>query len=104
MSDFSLDLDPAAVARLAHQAASLCDRAAEQVAAQARANAAAIFPGSGRPSGIVSLPRQSDEHGPYADVGYTKHHPGHVLFFTEVGTVTMSPQPHLRLALTQVRI
>lgn len=104
MSDWQLDLDPAAIDRLAAQTAHVIDKAAAAVAAQARANVAGHYPGSHRANAIVAVTGQSDEQGPYADVGYARNHPGFVLFWSEVGTANMSPRPHLRQALTQVRI
>lgn len=45
-----------------------------------------------------------DAEGIYADVGYLKRHPGFVLFFSEVGTVKMSPRPHLVPAMSAYSI
>lgn len=104
MSDYRLDLDPDALTRLAEQSAAVIDKAAIKVAQRARANVRAHYPGTKRAAAIEAVTGLSDADGPYADVGYLKRHPGMVLFFSEVGTVTMAPRPHLRQALTQVRL
>lgn len=77
-------------------------RVAENVAEQARRNARGHFPGTDRVQGI-DTDFGVDEVSAYANVGYAKTHPGFVLWWSEVGTQKMSPRPHLRAALNQVR-
>lgn len=105
----------AALAEIADSAsmADMLDDAGRKVRGKARANARAIYPGHGNGEavgkaktpierGIISSPGR-DSEGRYVDVGYHHGHAGFVLFFTEVGTSQMSPRPHLRPAVDQVR-
>lgn len=69
----------------------------------ARANVKGHYPATRRDRAIVTE-SGTDEQSAYADVGYDKTQPGFVLFYSEVGTSTMSPRPHLRAALDQTRI
>lgn len=66
-----------------------------QVRDEARGNARSI---SQKTDAIVSQVG-SDTYGIYADIGYSRHHPGFFLWWYEVGTVRHGPRPHLRPAL-----
>jgi glucosamine 6-phosphate synthetase-like amidotransferase/phosphosugar isomerase protein len=59
-------------------------------------------PGSKKPKGIADL-SGDDAISAYADVGFTKHHAGFVLWWAEFGTVNQPPTPHLRAALDRAR-
>lgn len=101
----NIDWTPGVLNALARtpEMAALLNRAAEKVADQARTNAAAHYPGSTRPLGIDTA-TGVDARSAYADVGYTRTHPGFVLWWSEVGTQRMAPRPHLRRALAQVSL
>ena len=76
---------------------------ADDIVDQARTNARAFYPGTNR---VRAIAKETgvDAESAYADVGYTPTHPGFVLWWSEVGTQHMSPRPHLRAALQQVRL
>lgn len=103
MSD--LDISSSAIREMesSPQVRRLLNDAAHDIADIARRNAMAHYPASQLPQAIAAL-NGTDADGAYADVGYTKHHAGFVLWWSEVGTSKMSPRPHLRAALTQVRV
>lgn len=105
MSDVDVTIERAAIALIeaSPELARLLASAADSIAAQARRNAAAHYPSSPLPAAI-STTSGTDTTGPYADVGYTRSHPGFVLWWSEVGTRKMSPRPHLRAAVKQVHI
>lgn len=100
-----IDWAPGALAALAEspEVAAFIESAATKVRDQARNNAAAQYPGTSRTRGIA-VESGRDAHGAYSDVGYTRTHPGFVLWWSEVGTQQMSPRPHLRAALHQIRL
>lgn len=76
---------------------------AEDVAVRARSNASAYYPATRRVQAIITR-SGTDGESAYADVGYASDQPGFVLWFSEVGTVNMSPRPHLRAALQQTKV
>lgn len=109
------DFNESALQEIADSAgmAEMLDQVGRKVRTQARRNARAIYPahGDGNPvgeqktpieRGIIARPGRDDQ-GRYVDVGYHQGHAGFVLFWTEVGTTQMSPRPHLRPAVEQVR-
>lgn len=109
------DFDESALQEIADSAGmgEMLDQVSRKVRGKARANARAIYPahGDGDPvgdkktpieRGIIAAPGR-DAEGRYVDVGYHHGHAGFVLFWTEVGTTRMSPRPHLRPAVEQVR-
>ena len=101
----TIDWNEAALAELARTAAmrDMLDEVAGRVRDTARANAAAYYPASRRVQSIVSE-AGVDGQSAFADVGYNRDDSGFVLWFSEVGTVKMSPRPHLRAALDQTRV
>lgn len=100
-----MDWSPGALDEIAKstEMAVFVTRAAEQVAIQARANVKAHYPDTERTPGI-DTDFGIDDVSAFADVGYARTHPGFVLWWSEVGTQQMSPRPHLRAALTQIRL
>ena len=100
-----IEWNAGALAALAESAevAAFVESAAAKVRDQARVNAAAHYPGTSRTRGIEAESGR-DSQGVYSDVGYTRTHPGFVLWWSEVGTEQMSPRPHLRAALHQIRL
>jgi len=103
MSD--VDISSAAIREMesSPQLRRMLGEVADDVATIARRNAAAHYPASRLPQAITSADG-TDADGAYADVGYTRTDPGFALWWSEVGTSKMSPRPHLRAALTQVRV
>ena len=101
----NIDWDAAALASLAElpAVAEFIEDVAGKVAKQARGNASGHYPGTSRTRGIEAESGR-DSRGVYSDVGYTRTHPGFVLWWSEVGTQKMSPRPHLRAALHQIRL
>lgn len=101
----SVELNQSAIAALGRSASmsALLDNVAERVATQARRNVTGHFPGTARAEGIAVV-SGVDQVSAHADVGYLRNHPGFVLWWSEVGTRKMSPRPHLRVALQQVRL
>lgn len=109
------DFNEAALAEIADSEgmAAMLDEVGAKVRGKARANARAVYPnhGPGDAVGKAKTPVERgiiatagrDAEGRYVDVGYHRGHAGFVLFFTEVGTSQMSPRPHLRPAVDQVR-
>lgn len=81
---------------------SMLHRAGNAVRDQARANVQGHYPGTRRDRAIYTE-SDTDAQSAFANVGYDKTRPGWVLFYSEVGTLHMSPRPHLRRALDQVR-
>lgn len=103
MNDF--DFRRAALAEIAEsrEVKKLAAGAALGIRDKARSNVQAIYPGTSRAQAI-DVDGGTDAEGVYADVGYNKLHTGFVLFFSEVGTVKMSPRPHLRPAMESYAI
>jgi hypothetical protein len=109
------DFNESALQEIADSAgmADMLDQVGRKVRTQARRNARAIYPAHGEGDavgakktpierGVIAAPGR-DAEGRYVDVGYHHGHAGFVLFWTEVGTTQMSPRPHLRPAVEQVR-
>lgn len=101
MPEGRLGLDASAIAALVNEPGvrDELERKGMQLRNRARQNAARISPR--RTRAIVMTPVAADEGGPYVDVGYDKTNPGWVLYFSEIGTRTMPPRPHLRPAVGQ---
>lgn len=96
---------PGALSELAHspELGEFVHKAARAVAKEAKANVVGHYP-STRRAKAIDTDSGMDAQSAYADVGYTASHPGFVLWWSEVGTQDMSPRPHLRAALNQVRL
>lgn len=80
---------------LGHEGRDVLQSFARRVRDEARTNARAIS----NKTAAIATEDGTDSLGPYADVGYTKSHPGFFLWWWEVGTRNHPPIPHLRPAL-----
>ena len=100
-----VQLDAAAIEELGRrpEVAAFVEKVATGVRNQARDSVKGHYPGTKR-GRAIAVESGRDEISAYSDVGYTKTHPGFVLWWSEVGTQKMSPRPHLRAALNQVRL
>ena len=87
----------------ANETRRMVEKATTKVQTTTRENVQKIYPGTTRTKGIGAESGE-DSESVYGIVGYTKDHPGFVLWWTEVGTRKMRPRPHLRAALNQVRL
>lgn len=86
--------------RTSPAAQAIFTRSAKAIRDQARANATSIDPVR---TGALAYEVGEDEQGLFADIGYSKSHPGWVLWFHEVGTVNHPASPHLRPAVSAGR-
>lgn len=103
-----IDIYGRAVRQIAHdpETVAFLGKVASEVAKKSRENVVLAYPSSLRIrklSRAIDLDFGVDEYGAWADVGYTSTNPGFVLWWSEVGTQSMSARPHLRAALDQVR-
>lgn len=100
MRNLHIKWDGAAIAELESrpEVRDYLGKIADKVRDDARANARSYYPASRRVQAIISR-TGTDAQGAYADVGYDATQSGFVLWFSEVGTVKMSPRPHLRAAV-----